>query len=371
VTVDGKLNGLGSSTMHGRWAKFGPYYAMFPMQWAMDVVAEYSREGDFVLDPFAGRGSSIYAAAAQNRTGYGVEINPVGWLFGDVKLKPAPGDRVLRRVEEICSLVSKGTRAKARAMSEFFRVCYHPKVLSYLLAARSNLDWRDNWVDRTTMGLILVYLHGKVHRSLSNQMRDTKAMSPDYSVRWWRKNGYSEPPEIDPVAFLSACVKWRYGKGRPKYGESKVVLGDSTEKPKCVFGVRKRFHLMFTSPPYFGVTNYHYDQWLRLWMLGGKPSAARDSGGGPWRRKFESRPCYKQFLRVVFRNCTDVMADRSTIYVRTDAREFTREATINALQESFPGKEMRVEERPLSKPSQTALFGDRSEKPGECDIILR
>ncbi len=371
MNVDGKRNGLGSSTMHGRWARFGPYYAMFPMQWAMEVVAEHSREGDFVLDPFAGRGSSIYAAAAQNRTGYGVEINPVGWLFGDVKLRPAPGDRVLRRVEEIRSMVNKRTRAKARAMPEFFGVCYHPKVLSYLLAARSNLDWRTNRVDRTAMALILVYLHGKAGGSLSNQMRDTKAMAPDYSICWWRKNGYSQPPEVDPVAFLSARVKWRYGKGRPQFRESKVVLGDSTEKPKGVFGTRKQFSLMFTSPPYFGITNYHYDQWLRLWMLGGKPSAAREVDGGPWRGKFESRLRYKEFLRLVFRNCTALMAERSTIYVRTDAREFTREATIEALQTVFPRKKMRVEERPLSKPSQTALFGDRSEKPGECDIILK
>lgn len=369
--MDGNHNGIGPSTMHGRWAKFGPYYAMFPMQWAMDVVAEHSREGDFVLDPFAGRGSSIFAAAAQNRTGYGVEINPVGWLFGSVKLKPAPGDRVLGRVEEIRSFINGGTRAKARAMPEFFRVCYHPKVLSYLLAARSNLAWRNNWVDRTAMALILVYLHGKIHGSLSNQMRDTKAMAPDYSIRWWRKNGYSHPPEIDPVAFLSSRVKWRYEKGRPEYKESKVVLGDSTKKPKSVFGARKQFNLLFTSPPYLGITNYHYDQWLRLWMLGGKPSAAREVGGGPWRNKFESRIRYKEFLRMVFRNCTDAMADRSTVYVRTDAREFTREATIEALRDAFPGKNMRVEGRPLSKPSQTALFGDRSEKPGECDLILK
>ncbi len=370
MSVDGNHNGLGPGTMHGRWARFGPYYAMFPMDWAMGVVAEHSQEGAFVLDPFAGRGSSVYAAAAQKRIGYGVEINPVGWMFGDVKLRPAAVDSVLRRVGEIQFLVNKRTRAKAREMPEFFRVCYHPKVLPYLLAARSKLDWRGNRVDRTTMALILVYLHGKVRGALSNQMRDTKAMAPDYSVRWWRKNGFSEPPELDPVAFLSTRVKWRYGKDRPRYDDSKVVLGDSTEGPKSVFGVKKRFGLLFTSPPYHGITNYHYDQWLRLWMLGGKPWAARDSAGGPWRRKFESRVGYKEFLRVVFRRCAAAMADESTIYVRTDAREFTREATIAALTEAFPGKVMRVENKPLSKPSQTALFGDRSEKPGECDVIL-
>ena len=35
--------------------------------------------------------------------------------------------------------------------------------------------------------------------------------------------------------------------------------------------------LFFTSPPYYGVTNYFYDQWLRFWLLGGplKPKPGR------------------------------------------------------------------------------------------------
>ena len=47
-----------------RWASVGPYYAMFPLDFAYEIVKRYTQPGDRVLDPFVGRGSSIYAAAA-------------------------------------------------------------------------------------------------------------------------------------------------------------------------------------------------------------------------------------------------------------------------------------------------------------------
>lgn len=47
------LNGY--SIAEARWARYGPYYAMFPLEFAFDVVNKYSKEGDFILDPFAGR----------------------------------------------------------------------------------------------------------------------------------------------------------------------------------------------------------------------------------------------------------------------------------------------------------------------------
>lgn len=369
--MDGTRINLGAGCLNGRWARFGPYYAMFPMPWAMGVVSRHSKEGDVVLDPFAGRGSSVYAAAAQNRVGVGIEINEVGWLFGRVKIGPASEARVLRRLREIASLVTPAIRRRARAMPEFFLLCYNPKVLAFLLSARSNLGWRGSSVDATLMAIILVYLHGRRGDYLSNQMRDTKAMAPDYSVRWWKAKGLVEPPDIDPLPFLEKRVRWRYAKGRPCFDESRMILGDSTDKLRSLSGNGFRFNLLFTSPPYYHITNYHYDQWIRLWMLGHEPTARRNTDGGPWRKKFESKERYIELLRSVFRDCARIMAEDATVYVRTDVREFTRETTLVALRDAFPGKSVTVKDSPLEKPSQTALFGDHSKKPGECDIVLQ
>jgi DNA modification methylase len=50
-----------------RWSRFGPYYAMFPFDFAVDVINRYSSPDDWIIDPFAGRATSIYASAALGR----------------------------------------------------------------------------------------------------------------------------------------------------------------------------------------------------------------------------------------------------------------------------------------------------------------
>jgi len=88
-------------TAASRWAGVGPYYAMFPTAFATQVVKEYTEEGDTVLDPFAGRATSLFAAASEKRVGLGVEINPVGWVYGKAKLQTASRNAVENRLRWI------------------------------------------------------------------------------------------------------------------------------------------------------------------------------------------------------------------------------------------------------------------------------
>lgn len=364
-------------TPTGRWAGFGPYYAMFPVDFAFQVVREYCPEGGSVFDPFAGRGSSIYAAAAQDRGGLGIELNPVGWVYSKAKLRPASEDAVLRRLKELEKLTLSHThhhyiRQYARSLPEFFKYCYSQGVLDFLLTARQHLRWQSSQVDATLMAILLVYLHAKAGSGLSNQMRQSKAMSPPYSVHWWKEHG-TEPPNIDAVQWLTERIEWRYATGLPNLHRADVWLGDSTRQTahvtRCISrGQAQHFNLLFTSPPYYAVTNYQYDQWLRLWMLGGPPQpvAAEERSRG----RFESKVAYRQLLLNVFSKSAPLLREDAVIYVRTDAREYTRTTTESILRATFPNKHIEVQERPYSKTTQTSLFGDSSTKPGDVDIIL-
>ncbi|MEH2316649.1 DNA methyltransferase [Nostoc sp.] len=364
---------LSFKTATGRWSGLGPYYAMFPREFAFKVVENYSKPGDAVIDPFAGRASSIYAAAVMKRSGCGIEINPVGWLYGYVKLEPASKDSVLKRIKDIAEIAISIDQEKLDNIPDFFNVCYSQNVLSYLITARDELCWNNNIVDATLMAIILVNLHGRREQSLSNQMRQGKAMSPEYSINWWKERKLT-PPEIDPVEFLNKRVEWRYAKGIPNLKNGKVILGDSTsiiselvQKVSC--GKWKPFDLLFTSPPYYRITNYHYDQWLRLWMLGGPNIPTWISN--KWQNRFESKTAYRELLQIVFSGCAEIMKTRATIYVRTDARQFTRETTLEVLHDVFPQKSIDIVLQPFKKNTQTALFGDKSKKPGEIDIIMK
>jgi hypothetical protein len=360
----------GLSTPESRWARFGPYYAMFPVNFAFGVVQRYTEPGDAVLDPFAGRFTSIYAAAALGRRGLGIEINPVGWLYGRVKLSPAHRDKVLERLYEI-DCCKTAFRNIVTELPEFFHHCFCESVLLFLLSAKKYLSWRRSSIDAALMSHILIYLHGKIGQGLSNQMRMTKSMWPEYSVKWWKDHDMAIPPEIDAYRFLKRRIEWRYAKGMPELSKTCAVLGDSTRElgalnvPAAKTGP---YRLLFTSPPYAGIVNYHTDQWLRMWMLGGENRPL--SSGDVNRRRFEDRPAYRTMLQNVFAAAAGLMAERSAIFVRTDARPFTFDTTKEALAQAFPHHRMRIEPAPYSKKTQTSLFGDKAQKPGEMDIIL-
>lgn len=361
------------STPVGRWASIGPYYAMFPIPFAFDVVEKHCPPGGAVLDPFAGRGSSVYAAAATGRYGCGIEINEVGWLYGKAKLQPAPEAAVLERSAAVGSRSHEICDAEVDSLPEFFHHCYTRRVLRYLLAARKWLRWKEDAADATLMALILVYLHGAKEKSFSNQMRQGKAMAPEYSVKWWRER-HMTPPDVEPESFMEQRIRWRYAKGLPALHNGALRLGDSISELDKIrrevhVGAMPPFDLLFTSPPYYNVTSYHYDQWLRLWMLG--HDAHPSKTGGDWRNGFWSQSDYRMLLESVFTKCVAVMKPEATVWVRTDAREFTKSVTIETLSATFPDKKLTITLSPLTKGSQTALFGDKSQKPGEIDLLLQ
>jgi len=360
-------NLLSRSNPDGRWMKFGPYYAMFPVDFALEAIQSYTKPGDHVLDPFSGRGTTLFAASMLDRTATGIDINPLGWLYASVKLNPANKKSVLKRLHELDFIAKEKYSGAHKEYDEFFNACYTPSVLDFLIAARSELNWEKNKTDRTLMGFLAVHLHGKHGVSLSNQMQSVKACGTNYALKWWKEKGFIAP-NIDPVELISKKIEWRYLSGQPKFTDSKIYLGDSMKylSRQCV--TKNKYNLLLTSPPYAGITDYFYDQWLRLWLLGGvaKQQKRQDKN----QNVFSDKNHYKELIHSIFKKSKKSLTDNATIYVRTDAREFTKNITIDILKELYPEKTMEIIHRPFTKRTQTALHGDSSQKPGEIDIIL-
>ncbi|MDR0414033.1 MAG: site-specific DNA-methyltransferase [Prevotellaceae bacterium] len=364
----------GYSTAESRWARFGSYYAMFPVDFAFSVVEKYSKEGDYIVDPFAGRGSSVYAGGVLGRRSLGVEINPVGWLYGAVKLHPADKEEVEDRLREVYERRHEYA-AQAKQMPEFYRICYCDDVLKFLLCARESLNWKGSNVDATLMSILLVHLHAELGEGLSNQMKGTKSMGMSYSVQWWKSKGMETPPAVDPYPFIRKKIAWRYEKGRPQIKlDSRVIFGDSAQELAPIADSAGRngmtFSLLFTSPPYYSITNYYADQWLRLWLLGGaegcQPQKEKHKG------RFTNKQEYYDMLDNVFGLCSKMMKPQSVVYVRTDRRDFTFDSTLEILKKHFPNRGVSIVEKPLKEDTktQTKLYGDSSMKPGEVDIII-
>ncbi|MXX46833.1 MAG: site-specific DNA-methyltransferase [Chloroflexi bacterium] len=348
-------------TAEGRWSRLGPYYAMFPIEFARETIRSLSRPGDTVLDPFCGRGTAPYVAMVLGREAVGCDINPVAWTYAAAKTDPHPSlSDVVRRIGEVASAARGQDR---RAANEFQRFAYCANALGFINAARRELDWRESRLDRTVAAFLLHYLHAKLGEGLSNQMRPSRAMSPGYSVRWWRGKGLTTPPDIDASSFLAERATWRYAKGVPELaGNATIALGDATDAlPDCA----ERADLVVTSPPYVGVTNYRSDSWLRLWALGEGPPEADWSSS----QKFSNSKRYEDMLRSVMQAAHDRATRDAVWFLRVDARDRTLSVARRVMAELLP--EHRLYERVSLSPrrTQTALYGDRQVKPGDIDLM--
>ena len=164
-----------------------------------------------------------------------------------------------------------------KRLPEFFRVAFSPSTLRQLLFLREKLKWKSQKSDTMLAAIILGQLHGESQRSpsyLSNQMPRTISTKPAYSVRFWRKKGF-KAPKRDVFDLAEKIAAFRYESDLP-VGSASVFHLDMRELPSRIDLSSEKVRCIITSPPYFDVTNFEEDQWLRLWFLGGPPRPTRN-----------------------------------------------------------------------------------------------
>ena len=350
------------SNAAGRWAGFGPYYAMFPVNFARQVIEDMSPDGGSILDPFCGRGTAPFIAQASGRRALGIDNNPVAWVFSKVKTAPEPDKKKLfNRLKIVQKAVSVEDK---KSENEFQEWAWSEKVLGFLNASRRMLDWREDITDRTLMGFMLVHLHAKLGCGISNQMQQARALGPDYAVRWWKKRNL-RPPNINPHDYFRNRIEWRYRHGVIKQDlTAEIVHGDSTKILSEYSD--KKFDLLFTSPPYFDITDYRQDGWIRLWLLGEGPSMP------DWKQdnRTTRKKLYQQMLLDVFCSAYGLLNPYSVIWIRTDSREFTKNSTLQALHSVWPKRKIYMRTDFPSTGTQTAHFGNKASESGEIDFLI-
>lgn len=248
-----------------------PYFAMFPEDFVAKQVLAYTRRGDWVFDPFSGRGTTVFESLLNGRPAAGTDVNPVAACVAGAKANPPMLRNVLKRLgvleEEFLVLRQSDD---ALIAPEFFRWCFHERTLAELLFLRRELKWRSSRVDRFISAVALGCLHGESHKTpncLSNRMPRTISTKPEYSVRWWTARGLTAP-ERKTFEVLKTMCRYRLQEPVPALvGE--VKLRDARQAGSAFPALHEKVSLVVTSPPYLDTTDYIEDQWLRLWFLGG------------------------------------------------------------------------------------------------------
>src|SRR6266850_5725454 len=133
-----------------------PYYTMFPLTFPLERLRS-ARPGDWVIDPFCGRGSTNYAARLLGLPSVGIDSNPVAAVIAEAKLVATTPERII----QVCTSILETTRTPRVPKGAFWRTCYHPNTLRQLCKLRSDLRTGRSSPARSALrALLLGRLHG-------------------------------------------------------------------------------------------------------------------------------------------------------------------------------------------------------------------
>lgn len=241
---------------------------MFPIDFPLKVLKKRAKKGEWVLDPFCGRGTTNFASRLLGINSLGIDSNPVAAAITSSKLVSTSHDEIIQEAKNIL----KQYRANNIPGGEFWKWAFHPDVLYSLCCFREAFLYDCSTASRIALrGIILGALHGPVQKTVqsyfSNQSPRTYAPKPVYALKYWKTHDLLPKP-VDILSIISNRAT-RFYVNLPRV-ESNVLLGDSREF--SIFqknGNHALFDWVITSPPYYGMRTYVQDQWLRNWFLGG------------------------------------------------------------------------------------------------------
>jgi SAM-dependent methyltransferase len=312
-----------------------PYHTMFPLDFPLAWLRR-AAPGEWVLDPFCGRGTTLYAARLLGLPAAGADVSPVAAAIAEGMLGWA-------RPEEILGLAARLLQEETAdpPAGEFWELAYHRRTLEGICRLREGLRREaDGDAGRLLRLILLGRLHGPLRKGapayLSNQMPRSFAPKPDYAVRFWKARGL-RPPEVDPLELLARKVPETLGDLPPPV-PGRVACGDARTLDFRELG--GPFSWVITSPPYYGMRTYVPDQWLRYWLVGGPPRVAYrydgQIGRGP-------APAYVAALRAVWENVARACRPGARLVVRFGALPSRREPEpVELLRASLQGTPWQI-----------------------------
>lgn len=244
---------------------------MYPLDFPLNILRK-AKPGEWVLDPFCGRGTTNFAARLCGLPSVGIDINPVATAIASAKMVRVHPDEIINLCEKIINNTDDPIELPS---GEFWELCYHRETLREIAKIREYLlKNAQQPAEIALRAIMLGILHGPKNKRLpsylSNQMPRTYATKPNSAINYWKKKSM-KPERVSTLEVVRRKAEYFYGK-TPEFAHGIILTKDSRTIESG--SIPNKFKWVITSPPYFGMRTYVPDQWLRYWFLGGSSDVA-------------------------------------------------------------------------------------------------
>ncbi|MGB2998927.1 MAG: DNA methyltransferase [Phycisphaerae bacterium] len=245
------------------------YRACFKPQLPRFFISLLTDEGDWVYDPFMGRGTTLLEGTLLGRNVAGNDVSPVARILIEPRLNPPEPAEVSRRLDRI---PCRGTGKADIDLAMF----YSPKTESKIVALREYLrrrqaegteDQIDKWIRMVATNRLTGHSSGffSVYTLPPNQ-----AVSPE-AQRKINAQRSQKPPDRDVFGLIA---KKSRSLMRKLTKAQRVRLARAAEAAKYFCQKAEEpiplepgsVNLVVTSPPFLDTVQYAQDNWLRCWF---------------------------------------------------------------------------------------------------------
>ena len=253
------------------------YRACFKPQLPSFFISRLTQPGDWVYDPFMGRGTTLLEAFLLGRKPLGNDINPLSRALLEPRLDPPSMEEITERVESL------DLRTADENYPEL-EVFFHAETLTQIIALKEyflrkqmadGLDRIDRWIRMVALNRLTGHSTGffSVYSLPPNQAVSIEAQRKINNSKNQTPKAKAVKPRI--IRRSRALLKdWK----DPGLGRRSVDLGFTltNDDARHVSNIPSdAAQLVVTSPPFLDVVNYHNDNWMRCWFLDIDPSTVK------------------------------------------------------------------------------------------------
>jgi len=245
------------------------YRASFKPELPSYFITSYLGDpsSDLVLDPFAGRGTTILQANLQGFTGYSNDISPLSERIARPKTRPVSIKDVQLVLEEL-DLSGGCDMSDYERFAPFYHSETYREIMLLREYLRDNRSDADCFVEMTALSR----LHGHSEGFFSVYSFPQISVSSQAQARINAKRG--QVPCYKPIkprimrkakSLLSGLSSEEMSRLRETSERNVFTCHDSRDMKTIPNGV---IALIVTSPPFLNKVDYVLDNWLEYWFLG-------------------------------------------------------------------------------------------------------
>lgn len=254
------------------WSATHFHPARFISQLPSILIQRLTREGDTVLDPFCGSGTTLVEARRLNRNAIGVDINPVSAMISKAKTLPLSMDRASAVLSNLTASIldqKPGELADAPATVQMVK-WYSPNVAHDLLKLFTNIERTTDQDEK----LLKTFCFSSILVKACRETRHWGYICDNTQPKDHPSRNITELLDESVSEILRAFASQQ----ATALGQVNVFECDARKLKTVVEDNSVDF--VVTSPPYEGVVDYVKSQRLTMEWLGLDINAFRASETG-------------------------------------------------------------------------------------------